>query len=348
VLSPKNSPLGELLAKYVFLRIVRLDNVDIGLFDYDRNNAIYFFGMNADEQIYFRYGGRDSASADTYLDVDSLTLALKQGLELHAKYGKGEIAKVARPKAMSPREIPLLVKRTYANGNCVECHLIGDFQNLEREAKGTLDKPTHLYRSPDIKTIGLFLDVPKGLVLKETKGVAAEAGLKAGDRITHLDGAAVWTFGDLQYAYDKVNRKATSLKLTVDRGGQAVDATVALPARWWVTDLRFRQSSVDPRLYFEDRPLTAEARVKLGLKADGFASEVKHVPDFARVMKVHQLKVGDVIYAVDGVETDDIAHTAELYLKVKKNVGDTVKLGVLRNGEKLEMTLTSTRMSFRK
>jgi serine protease Do len=348
VLSPKNSPLGQLLDKYVFLRIVRLDNVDIGLFEYDRNNAIYFFAMNADEQIYLRYGGRDSQSADTYLDVDSLQIALRQGLDLHARYNKGELAKTQRPKAMSGRDIPLLVKRTYASGNCVECHLIGDFQNLEREAKGTLDKVTHLYRSPDIKTIGLHLDVPKGLVLKETKTAAASAGLQPGDRLTHLNGAAIWTFGDLQHAYDKVNRKATEMKLTADRGGQAVDATIALPARWWVTDLRFRQSSVDPRLYFEDRPLTPEARTKLGLKPNGFASEVKHVPDFARVMKVHQLKVGDVIYAIDGVETDDIAHTAELYLKVKKNVGDTVKLSVLRGGQKLEMSLTSTRMSFRK
>jgi serine protease Do len=348
VLSPKNSPLGELLSQYVFLRIVRLDNVDIGLFDYDRNNAIYFFAMNADEQIYLRYGGRDSVSADTYLNVDSMQVALRQGLDLHQRYLKGDLAKTQRPKAMSPREIPLLVKRTYASGNCVECHLIGDFQNLEREEKGTLDKLTHLYRSPDIKTIGLHLDVPKGLVLAEVKGASEAAGLRAGDRLTHLNGAAVWTFGDLQYAYDKVNRKAKELQLTADRAGQKVDATIALPPRWWWTDLRFRQSSVDPRLYFEDRPLTAEARVKLGLKPTGFASEVKHVPDFARVMKVHELKVGDVIYAVDGVETDEVAHTAELYLKLNKNVGETATLDVLRDGKKLKMTLKSSRMSFRK
>ena len=39
-----------------------MDDVDIGLFDYDRNNTLYFFALNADEQIYFRYGGRDSQS----------------------------------------------------------------------------------------------------------------------------------------------------------------------------------------------------------------------------------------------------------------------------------------------
>ena len=62
MLSPKDSPLGKQLSRYVCLRITRLDDVDIGLFDRDWNNAIYFFAMNAEEQIYFRYGGRDSGA----------------------------------------------------------------------------------------------------------------------------------------------------------------------------------------------------------------------------------------------------------------------------------------------
>ena len=43
VLSPKNSPLGKVLSEYVTVRIVRMDDVDVGLFDRDWNNAIYFF-----------------------------------------------------------------------------------------------------------------------------------------------------------------------------------------------------------------------------------------------------------------------------------------------------------------
>ena len=52
-----------------------MDNVDIGLFDYDRYNTLYFFILNADEQIYMRYGGRDSVSPDSYLNLESLELA---------------------------------------------------------------------------------------------------------------------------------------------------------------------------------------------------------------------------------------------------------------------------------
>ena len=262
VLSPKDSPLGKVLSEYVCVRVVRMDDVDVGLFDRDWNNAIYFFVLNADEQIYMRYGGRESQNPDTYNSLDSLRLALEQGLALHRKYLQDGQPKQDRPKPLFPREMPLLVERTFTQRQCVECHLIGDFQNIQRERDGKLDKLSQLYRSPDIKTIGILLDVPKGLVVKDATGAVAAAGMKAGDRIAAWNGVPVWTFGDVQYRFDKVDRLARSTKITVDRGGQPVELTVELPARWWWTDLRFRQSSVDPRLDFEDRPLIADTPIR--------------------------------------------------------------------------------------
>jgi serine protease Do len=348
VLSPKDSPLGKQLDQYVCVRIVRMDNVDVGLFERDWNNAIYFFALNADEQIYLRYGGRDAASADTYLNLNSMELALKKGLELHRQYQKGDLKKAARPKPFFPREIPLLVERTMKQRACVECHLIGDYQNLKREQDGTLDKLSQMYRSPDIKTIGINLDVPQGLVVKEAQGAAQAAGMKPGDRISALDGNPVWTFGDLQYQYDKVNRRAAKLGITVDRGGQNVDLAIALPARWWWTNLTFRQSSVDPRSYFEDRPLSDDEKRKLGLKPESFASQVKYVAEFAKMMKSNDLRVGDVIAAVDGVDHDEFANTAELFIKLHKTPGDSVTLDVIRDGQRLKMPLKTFRMNFRK
>ena len=124
--------------------------------------------------------------------------------------------------------------------------------------------------------------------------------------------------------------------------------TVALPQRWWWTDLRFRQSSVEPRLYFEDRPLSEAEKRQRGLKLDGFASQVKYVADFAKLMRTHELRVGDIVVAVDGVETDEIANTAELYMKLRKKAGDAVTLDVLRDGKRMKMPLQTNHMSFRK
>ena len=334
--------------QYVCVRITRMDDVDVGLFDRDWNNAVYFFALNSDEQIYLRYGGRDSNSADTYLNMHSMERALESGLAMHRRWSAGELKLAPRPTALYPRQIPLLVKRTFAQHACVECHLIGDFQNIQREQDGTLDKLVHLYRSPDIKTIGIELEVPTGLVVKEAKGAVAAAGMKPGDRIAALDGASVITFGDLQYRYDKVDRRAKSMTITVERDSKPLDLKIALPDRWWWTDLRFRQSSVDPRLDFEDRPLSEDEKRKLNLRTDGFASQVKHVSALAAAMKTHDLREGDVIAAVNGIERDDLANTAELYLKLKMKAGDSAMLDVIRNGQRIKMQLNTHVLSFRK
>jgi hypothetical protein len=348
VLSPKSSPLGKVLSEYVLVRIVRMDDVNVALFDRDWYNTLYFFVMNGDEQIYMRYGGRDARSPDSYLNLESIELAARQGLVLHKQYMEGKLPKKELPKPLYPRQIPLLVERTFARSQCVECHLIGDFQNLQREQDKTLDKLRHLFVSPDIRAIGIELDVPKGLVVKQATGAVAQAGMSAGDRISGFNGVPVWTFGDLQYEYDKVNRRAKQVEISVERGGTESKLTVALPERWWLTEIRYRQSSVDPRTFFEDRPLSAEEKAKFGLMPGGFASEVKYIPDFARVMKSHTLQVGDIVYAVDGAEADPDAPTADLYIRLRRTPEDSVTLDVIRKGEKLKISLKTFRLGFRK
>jgi hypothetical protein len=336
------------MQQYVCVRIPRMDDVDIGLFDYDRYNTLYFFILNADEHIYMRYGGRDGQSQDTFLSLDSLELALAKGLELHKLYLDGKIQKTERPKPRFPREIPLLVERTFSRNNCVECHLIGDFENIHREEDGTLDKPAHMYRSPDIRTVGILVDVPKGLVVKEVGGAAQMAGMRPGDRIAALNGTVVWTLADLQYYYDKVPRAAERIQMTVDRGGELVELTIHLPARWWWTDIRFRQMTIDPRVYFDSRPLTDREKQEHSLEGGGFASMVTHVDTFAQMMKSHSLRVGDIIVGVDGVQRDPLANTAELFIKLRKTAGDSVTLEVIREGKRMQMPLQTFQMSFRK
>ncbi len=336
------------MSQYVCIRIPRMDNVDLGLFDYDRYNAIYFFILNADEQIYMRYGGRDSVSQDSYLNLGSLEVALKQGLELHRQHREGKLPAPPRPKPLFAREIPLLVERTFAQKNCVECHLIGDFQNIHRERDGTLDKLRDMFRSPDLKTIGIQLDVPKGLVVKDVQGAVQSAGMKPGDRIAALNGTPVWTFGDLQYFYDKVPRTAKSIQMVVERDGKPVDLSIELPVRWWFTDIRYRQMSIDPRVYFESRPLTDAEKQQHGLPQDGFASMVKHVDGFAQTMHSHDLRVGDIVFGVDGIQKDEYANTAEFFIKLRKTAGDSMKIDVIRDGKRMQMPLKTFRMSFRK
>lgn len=325
-----------------------MDKVNLALFDHDKYNTIYFYAMNADEQIYLRYGGRDASGHTAYLDLDSLKLALEKGLALHERYQAGKLPKKPKPNPLYPSDFPLLMERTLGAGRCVECHLIADFRNQQRELDGIGDRRVYLYRSPDIRRIGIRLDVPKGLVVKEASGAAAKAGLRNGDLITGIEGETVYTFGDLQYHYDKVDRDAKQLAITVERGGEEHRLDVALPPFWWYGNLSYRQWTIEPRVYFTSEPLSADAKAALQLPAEGFAAKVDEVESIASLMGAHNLEIGDVVYSVDGVESDPHTDRPELYVKLRVESGSTVQLGVIRRGERLTLPLKTARMSFRK
>jgi hypothetical protein len=348
VLSPKNSPRGKLLSQYVCVRITRNDDMDIALFERDWNNTIYFFMMNADERIYMRWGGRDARGPYTYMDLDSLDLALSHGLELHRLEKAGGLPAFQRPKPRSAREIPPLVERTYARRQCVECHLIGDFDLIHKEETKTLDKVRDMYRWPDIRNLGIDLDIPRGLALKQVKGPVEAAGMKPGDRIASVNGVPVYTYADFQFRLDKLPRDSKQVKIGVERGSEKPVLTVGLPERWWLSDIRFRQLSIDPRCEFESRPLTADEKEKLGLRPDGFAAEVTRIGGFAEMLKLHELKVGDIVTAVDGIDHDEVANTPDLFIKLRRTAGDTVEVDLIRAGKPMKMAVKTQRMYFRK
>ena len=68
----------------------------------------------------------------------------------------------------------------------------------------------------------------------------------------------------------------------------------------------------------------------------------------AKIRSTHVLRVGDVIVAVDGVERDEFANTAELYLKLHTKAGASAKLEVVRDGKRISMPIETYVLSFRK
>jgi serine protease Do len=339
------------MQKFVLARIVAMNGIDIGLFDYDRHNALYFFIINADEQIYLRYGGRDAEDAMTYLNLESLELALRAGLDRHELYKQGKLAKQPRPAPLYPEQITLLKRNEIDRLRCVECHMIADYQAQEAEQAGKLDRPRMLYPSPDLKTIGIHLDVPKGLVIKKAEGEAAKAGMRAGDTITEIGGANVLTFGDLQYRYGKTDRNANRIELTIDRAGARKSLSVELPAEWWLTDTSYRFWSVEPMLYFTTRPLTAEQKRRLNLPIGGFASEVVETVPRVGPPPVEQMQMlipGDIITGVEGVQESRLTQNVETYIKLTKKAGDSITMDLLRDGKPMQIKQNSYRLFYRK
>ena len=75
---------------------------------------------------------------------------------------------------------------------------------------------------------------------------------------------------------------------------------------------------------------------------------MKYVDAFAEMLKSHEFKVGDIVVAVDGVQKDEYADTAESYIRLRKTAGDSVMLDVIRDGKRMQMPLKTFRMNFRK
>lgn len=325
-----------------------MTGIDIGLFDYDRHNAVYFFILNADEDIYLRYGGREPESGETYLDLDSLIIALKLGLAEHERYEGGRRVPQKRPAPFFPRDIGPLKRNEMDRGRCVECHLIADYQAQEKEEAGTLNPVRDLYRSPDIKTIGIYLDIPRGLVVKEASGAVRDAGLEPGDLVASLNSVPLLTYGDLLYRYDKVRRDATSVILGIERAGTHRDLRVSLPPQWWRVDTYYRFWTVEPLTYFYARTLTVDEKVRHGFKPKGFASEITQSDPGAIPLGLHSLKKRDIIYAVDGVEEDAFTDDLELYIKLNKIAGEPMKVSLIRDGRRRVEEIRTHREYYRK
>ena len=210
-----------------------------------------------------------------------------------------------------------------------------------------------------MKTIGIHLDVPKGLVIEKAEGAAAKAGMQTGDKITEFGGANVLTFGDLQYRYGKTDRNAHRIELTIDRAGERKPLSVELPAEWWVTDTSYRFWSVEPMLYFTTRPLTAEQKRGLNLPVRGFASEVVEIvppagpssvgSDPSRMLEQMQiLKPGDIITGVEGVQESGLTQNVERYIKLTEKAGDSITLDLLHDGKPRQIKQNTYRLFYRK
>ena len=184
MLSPKNSTRGKLLSQYVRVRITRMDDVDIALFERDWNNTLYYFVLNADEQIYMRYGGRDARDPRPIWISTVLKWRLTR-TGAHISSMRTANCRNRAARSTVPSSDPT-AGRAHVRPQSM-CRVPSDrrFRTDYREQTGLLNKIVDLYRWPDIRTIGIELDVPQGSGCERSRGAVQAAGMKPGDRIAH-------------------------------------------------------------------------------------------------------------------------------------------------------------------
>jgi predicted metalloprotease with PDZ domain len=225
--------------------------------------------------------------------------------------------------------------------NCIHCHMVKEFAIRAKWETGRLSAED-LYVYPMPEKIGLTLDIEDGLLVKNVAAGSptASAGIAAGDELVSLGGQPLVSTADVQWALH-VAPSETRLPITVRRGGKLVQQTLALSGDWKKSDIAWRASSwYGLRQGLKLDPLPEGEKAGRGIDKGSLALLVKGM--FGRgAPKLQQagLRQNDVIVAVDGETTALNESEFLVALRLGHGPKDSVKLSVLRGGERKELTV---------
>lgn len=347
--------LRPLLDKYVRVRIVGTNGLDLNLFQYDYDQSFAVFLMNADKTIYGRFGTRSHRTDWTSdVSIEGLAKAMAQGLKLHDNYPQNQALFQGKqgdePLYPSPEKFPSLKDKYTATLNyegdvvksCIHCHQIGDAQKavFRDQAKPIPDK--YLFPYPHPKSIGMIIDPSETNTLKAvtSDSIAAKAGLQADDKLVSLNGQVILSIADIQWVLHHCD-DTDSVAAVVERGDKKIDVSIELPKGWrQQDDLSWRVSTWPMRrmvlggLVLEEA--TEDQRKAAGIKdRSKMALRVRFMGrygDHALAMK-SGFKVDDILVAFDG--QDDLVRETDLIAYATANCppGDKVAIKVIRDGQ---------------
>lgn len=355
----RDSRVRELLDKFVCVRIVHANGMDLSQFQFDYDQSWSAFFLNADMTIYGRYGTRShQTESKDDVSLEGFSKALAGALDLHAQFPKNKAALLAKrgpdSEVKVPEQFPSFkgkfgAKLDYEGKvvqSCIHCHQVGEALRLfARSSKKPIDDKV-LYPYPNPKILGLILD-PKetAKVQQVTVGSSAERdGFLAGDQLVTLAGQPMLSIADVQWVLHQAGDFAT-LDVEVSRDGQAKRMNLTLAKGWRQRDdLSWRATSWDVRrmtlggMRLETVP-EAERR-ELKLRADELALRAKWVGQYNEhaVAKRAGFLKDDIIVAIDG-EKAPITESALMARLLKSKVpGDPITMTVLRGQQKMELS----------
>lgn len=357
----RDKAVRKLMDKFVCVRIVHANGLDMSLFQYDYDQSFAAFFLNADKTIYGRYGTRShQRESKDDVAIEGFAAALKGALELHAEYPKNRKALLAKhggkPLFPVPEKSPKLRGRKYKaklnyKGNvvrsCIHCHQVGEAQREFYTTKGKPIPEKLLFPYPHPKALGLILDPKTKATVKAVKPgtPAAKAGFKAGDKLQTLAGQPLLSMADVQWVLHNAGETA-ELKAEVLRDGKPKAVTLKLGTGWRRRDtISWRATSWSLRrmgtggLLLETLP--EENRKRLNIPDDKMALRIKHVGQYGAhaAAKRAGFRKGDVIVSFDG-KTELMRDSDVLAYAVNhKQPGDRVPVVVLRGKRRMTLTL---------
>jgi len=357
VARPQNLKLKRLLKKFVCVRVVKGNSLNLELFQFDYDLTFAAFFMNADRTIYGRYGTRSSQEKpESDISMQGLLGALEGALELHADFPANRKSLAGKqggkPRFPNPERYPTLKRYTpllnYGGKvaqSCLHCHMINAAEiELLRSKKAPLPDKI-LYPWPLPGALGLQLSpAERALVVNAAPASAAhEAGFRHGDRILSLEGQPILSTADIQWVLHNAPAPAR-LTAVVKRAEKTIRLKLELDADWRKsTDISWRGSTWPLRrmgfgaMRLED--VWDGDRKKRGL--EGMALWVRHVGQYGihRTAKDAGFRKGDIVIEFDGIR--ERLTESELLVHIFRNrkAGDLVPVKVLRGKKRISLRL---------
>ncbi len=354
-----NPAVRKALSRFVCVRQVYTNGIDLSRFQFDYDQSWAAFFMNGDGTIYGRYGTRShQTESDEDVSLDGFLATMTEVLDLHSKFSvvKDSLAaKTGEKVAVSvPEEFPSLKERYSENLNfdgevaksCIHCHQIGDAWHDWYRSAGKPIPTDVLYPYPHPKILGLIMDPRSAVRVAQVTpdSWAAAAGIQAGDSIREMAGQPLVSMADMQWVLHKADDTA-EIPVVVERQGERLNLKLNLPADWRETgDIGWRVSSWPMRGMvlggLRLRELTPEEAAESG-RSTGIGLYVQGVGQFGKhaAAKRAGFKADDMVLSIDGQSEPMTEGQVLVHLMRTKKPGDMIDIEVLRDGKQRTIQL---------
>jgi hypothetical protein len=337
--------------RFVSVRQVEMKGVDLSQFqfDYDLNWAAMF--LNADGTVYARYGTQSAEGSDAFNSIEGLLATMQRVLELHAGYpgnraeleGKrGKVRPVADALRLPGLRNPAKYAQETTRSNCIHCHNIHDAEHLDALQRSEWT-PAMMWKYPLPDQLGLQIDRVSGVKIASVLpgSSAAAAGLEAGEEILRMNGQRITSIADMQWVLHPLAAEGVDVEIEGSISGRR---RLQLRKGWRESDFSWRGSmwNAPPRLQVWLPELTADQVRELGLPEGDGGLEVRWInPEGpgGRQAKADGLREKDIVVALAGKPIRMDSKQFNAYLKLHYRVGGRLPLTVLRDGQRVELSL---------
>ena len=351
--------LTPLLDKFVCVRVINANALDLSLFQFDYDLSFSALFLNGDGTIYGRFGSWVHQKNQHEKSTASFKRALEGALDLHRNFPANKTALAGKRGPALPYKTPVNIPALSSkyrleldwNGkvvpSCVHCHQIGDaLRVVHRRNKEPMPNDL-IYPMPAPETVGFTLaqDSAARVESVNVDSPAAKAGFQVGDEIVSLAGQPLISIADVSWVLHR-SPESGSVSAVVKRAGVDKPLSLDLPAGWRTSsDISRRAGTWGMRgmasggLVLEDLP--DDARASRGLKTGEMALLVKMVGEYGKhaAAKKAGFQKDDVIVEMAGLSRRLTEGELIGELLRAHPAGENVKAVVMRGQQRVELTM---------